>query len=84
MGVPHDQLPSWDSIQIVTAQLAHRPLLDDTAVATDVTIGGSADKPLHLDIPLFVSDMSFGASVARGQDGTRPRGRGCRHRHLLG
>jgi len=73
MGVPHDRLPAWDSIQIITAQLARRPLLDDDAVGTDVTIGGSATKPLHLDIPLFVSDMSFGAlsqeakvSLARG------------------
>ena len=29
--------------------------------ATDIVIGPNATKPLHLDIPLFVSDMSFGA-----------------------
>ena len=75
MGVPHDQLPRWDSIQFVTAQLARRPLLDDTEVGTDVTIGASAERPLRLDIPLFVSDMSFGAlspeakvALARGAD----------------
>jgi len=61
MGVRRDLLPSWDSIQIVTAQLARRPLLDHDSVATDVTIGGTADTPLVLEIPLFVSDMSFGA-----------------------
>lgn len=61
MGVPRDLLPSWDSIQFVTAQLARRPKLEDTAVATSVTIGAGAAKPLRLDIPLFVSDMSFGA-----------------------
>jgi glutamate synthase domain-containing protein 2 len=61
MGVPRDQLPSWDSIQFVTAQLDRKPLLDDVGVATDVTIGRSAASPLRLDIPLFVSDMSFGA-----------------------
>jgi glutamate synthase domain-containing protein 2/nitrite reductase/ring-hydroxylating ferredoxin subunit len=61
MGVPRDRLPAWDSIQIVTAQLATRPLLDDEAVGTDVTIGASAARPLRLEIPLFVSDMSFGA-----------------------
>jgi methylamine---glutamate N-methyltransferase subunit C len=61
MGVPRDELPTWDSIQFVTAQLARRPLLDDAAVGTDVTIGAGAARPLHLDIPLFVSDMSFGA-----------------------
>lgn len=61
MGVPRGQLPAWDSIQFVTAQVARRPLLDDVDVGTDVTIGAGAAKPLQLDIPLFVSDMSFGA-----------------------
>ncbi len=76
MGVPRDRLPSWDSIQIVTAQLAERPLLDDEPVGTGVTIGATAAKPLRLDIPLFVSDMSFGAlsqeakvALARGAEG---------------
>ncbi len=75
MGVPHDRLPAWDDIQIVTAQLAGRPLLDSDAVGTDVTIGASALSPLRLDIPLFVSDMSFGAlsqeakvALARGAE----------------
>lgn len=75
MGVPRDRLPSWDSIQIVTAQLATRPLLDDEPVGTDVVIGGSAERPLRLDIPLFVSDMSFGSlsleakvALARGAE----------------
>ncbi|HYL50654.1 MAG TPA: glutamate synthase-related protein [Acidimicrobiia bacterium] len=61
MGVPRQQLPSWDAINFVTAQLARLPLLDDVPVATDVCIGPNASKPLWLDIPLFVSDMSFGA-----------------------
>jgi glutamate synthase domain-containing protein 2/nitrite reductase/ring-hydroxylating ferredoxin subunit len=61
MGVPRDQLPTWDHIQFATAQLATRPLLDDHPVATGVTIGPAAARPLHLDLPLFVSDMSFGA-----------------------
>ena len=61
MGVPRDDLPKWDAIQFVTAQLAKRPLLDEVPVKTAVTIGPKAAKPLQLDIPLFVSDMSFGA-----------------------
>ena len=75
MGVPRDQLPKWDDIQIVTAQLARRPLLDDVEVSTGVTIGSNAAAPLELDIPLFVSDMSFGAlseeakvSLAKGAE----------------
>ena len=61
MGVPRKDLPHWDDIQILPAQLARKPLLDDQPVTTSVTIGPRADKPLQLDIPLFVSDMSFGA-----------------------
>lgn len=61
MGVPLTGLPRWDDIQILTAQLATRPLLDDAPVGTELVIGPEAKKPLRLDIPLFVSDMSFGA-----------------------
>ena len=61
MGVPLTELPRWDDVQLVTAQLARKPLLDDAAVATGVVIGPNAKKPLKLEIPLFVSDMSFGA-----------------------
>jgi len=61
MGVPGSDLPRWDDIQLVTGQLARPPLLDDVPVATEVVIGPNAQKPLRLEIPLFVSDMSFGA-----------------------
>ena len=61
MGVPRDQLPLWDDIQILTAQLHPVPLLDDEPVGTEIVIGPNAKKPLRLEIPLFVSDMSFGA-----------------------
>jgi len=61
MGVPRNELPSWDQIQIMTAQLARKPLLEDKQVGTELVIGPNAKKPLKLDIPLFVSDMSFGA-----------------------
>lgn len=61
MGVPRKDLPHWDDIQILPAQMARKPLLDDTPVDTSVTIGPRAQKPLSLSIPLFVSDMSYGA-----------------------
>lgn len=61
MGVPRDELPSWDDIQLLTAQLHKPPLLDDEPVGTDVIIGPNCQRPLKLEIPLFVSDMSFGA-----------------------
>jgi glutamate synthase domain-containing protein 2 len=61
MGVSRNKLPKWDDIQFIVAQLQRLPLLDDEPVGTDVTIGANARKPLKLDIPLLVSDMSFGA-----------------------
>lgn len=61
MGVPRQELPVWEDIQILTSQLHKVPLLDDAGVGTQVVIGPNAKKPLVLDRPLFVSDMSFGA-----------------------
>ena len=61
MGVDRNTLPKWESIQFLPAQLHRKPLLDDMEVTTEVVIGRKAKKPLMLDIPIFVSDMSFGA-----------------------
>tara|TARA_R110002096_G_scaffold49108_5_gene129944 strand:- start:13052 stop:14668 length:1617 start_codon:yes stop_codon:yes gene_type:complete len=61
MGVDRNTLPKWNDIQFLPAQLASRPLLDHEKVTTKVVIGPKAKKPLELDIPLFVSDMSYGA-----------------------
>ena len=75
MGVPRQQLPQWEDLQLLTAQLHRLPLLDDEAVRTETVIGPGAKRPLVLDRPLFVSDMSFGAlsyeakvALARGAE----------------
>lgn len=61
MGVPLNRLPRWSEIQVLTAQLARPPLLDSDPVGTEVILGPRARKPLRLEIPIIVSDMSFGA-----------------------
>ncbi len=61
MGVDRNTLPKWEDIQFLPAQLASRPLTDEIPVKSKVTIGRNAKKPLILDIPIFVSDMSLGA-----------------------
>ena len=61
MGVPRYQLPHWDDLQVMVAQMATKPLMEDVVVNTELVIGPKAKKPLKLRIPLFVSDMSFGA-----------------------
>jgi glutamate synthase domain-containing protein 2 len=61
MGIPGPELPLWSRIQILTAQLATLPQLEDVPVGTELVIGPRSKKPLRLEMPLFVSDMSFGA-----------------------
>ena len=61
MGVPRSELPDWNGIQFMVAQLARKPLLEDAPVGTELVVGPEAKRPLRLGIPLFVSDMSFGA-----------------------
>ncbi len=75
MGVPRQELPSWDDLQFITAQLNKLPQLDDVPVGAELVIGPRAAKPLHLELPIFVSDMSFGAlseeakvALARGAE----------------
>ncbi len=75
MGMPRNQLPMWDDLQFVTAQLATLPQLDDVPVESQLVIGPRARKPLQLSMPIFVSDMSFGAlseeakvALARGAE----------------
>ena len=75
MGVPRPTLPLWDDIQFLTGQLATKPLTEETEVGTELVVGPNAKKPLRLEIPIFVSDMSFGAlseeakiAMARGAE----------------
>lgn len=75
MGVPRNCLPKWDDLQILVAQLAKKPLMEDARVNTELVIGPYARKPLRLQKPLFVTDMSFGAlsqevkaALARGAE----------------
>ncbi len=75
MGIPIPELPQWKDIQILAAQMATKPLMEDVPVSSELIIGPNAKKPLKLGIPLFVSDMSFGAlseeakiSLAKGAE----------------
>lgn len=61
MGVPIPELPQWKDIQILAAQVATKPLMEEIPVNSELIIGPNAKKPLKLNTPLFVSDMSFGA-----------------------
>lgn len=44
MGIPRHELPHWDDLQIMTAQMANKPLME-VPVATELVIGPHAKKP---------------------------------------
>jgi len=52
---------SWDEILIKGAQLAKIPLNHEDPVNTKTIIGPQARQPLTIDVPVFVTHMSFGA-----------------------
>jgi len=54
-------VPSWDDILIKGAQLAKLPLDRDVSVNTRTIIGPMAKVPLVIEIPVYVTHMSFGA-----------------------
>jgi glutamate synthase domain-containing protein 2 len=53
--------PDWDTILFNGAQLFRMPLNEDESVSCKTIIGKTAKQPLELDIPFYVSHMSFGA-----------------------
>lgn len=60
MGTQMD-MPSWDEVLLLGAQLDPMPLNDDDEVITRTVIGRNAKQPMILESPVYVSHMSFGA-----------------------
>lgn len=54
-------MPGWDDILLLGAQLNPPPLEETELVQTMVVIGKHAKKPMILENPVYVSHMSFGA-----------------------
>jgi len=52
---------SWDELLIKGAQLATLPLNKGEQVETETIIGPGAAKPVVIQMPLFITHMSFGA-----------------------
>ncbi len=55
------EFPILDSLVFRGAQLYKMPLNEDVEVNTKTVIGKSAQKPMELKMPFYVSHMSFGA-----------------------
>lgn len=54
-------VPTFEALQFRPAQLAHLPLLDEDPVSLGVDLGARSGQPLHLEMPVLISHMSFGA-----------------------
>lgn len=54
-------MASWDDVLLMGAQLDPMPLDDDAEVNLKTVIGKKAAKPMELEMPVYISHMSFGA-----------------------
>lgn len=54
-------MPNWDDILVLGAQLNPMPLDEYAEVSLKTVIGKHAQKPMELDMPVYISHMSFGA-----------------------
>lgn len=55
------KMPNWDDILVLGAQLNPPPLDEHAEVSLQTVIGRHAKKPMVLDMPVYISHMSFGA-----------------------
>ena len=54
-------MPGWDDVLVLGAQLNPMPLDEHADVSLKTVIGKHAKKPMILDMPVYISHMSFGA-----------------------
>ena len=55
------KMPDWDDILVLGAQLNPPPLEEHAEVSLKTVIGKHAKKPMELEMPVYISHMSFGA-----------------------
>lgn len=55
------KMPGWDDILVLGAQLNPPPLDEHAEVSLKTVIGKHARKPMVIDMPVYISHMSFGA-----------------------
>ncbi len=55
------KMPNWDDVFVLGAQLNPMPLDEHANVSLKTVIGKHAKKPMVIDMPIYISHMSFGA-----------------------
>lgn len=61
----HLHLSPWESILLNPVHLFRFPVEDTQPIDTTVVIGPRAKKPLQLDIPIFITGMSYGTALSK-------------------
>ena len=54
-------MPNWEDILFLGCQLNPQPLESDVDVNIQTVIGKTAEKPLVIESPIYITHMSFGA-----------------------
>ena len=67
------KIPHWDELIFLPGTLTRFVIEGYREKCVTKTVLGSrfAKKPIELDIPIYITGMSFGALSARGEDGAR-------------
>ncbi|MDE6951566.1 MAG: FMN-binding glutamate synthase family protein, partial [Lachnospiraceae bacterium] len=55
------KMPDWDDVLVLGAQLNPMPLEEHAEVSLKTVIGKHAKRPMVLEMPVYISHMSFGA-----------------------
>ncbi len=60
-------VPDFSSILMLGAQLSRKPLEESEDVSLRTVIGKRAEKPMVIEMPVYISHMSFGALSGRAK-----------------
>ncbi len=66
----------WNKLTFNSVYLTRKPVMESVAIDTKVVIGSKAKRPLHIDIPILIAGMAYGAgpslrakiALAKGAD----------------
>lgn len=61
----HLHLSPWELLLLNPVHLHRFPVEDNVTIDTTVTIGPGASKPLNLQIPIFITGMSYGSALSK-------------------
>lgn len=61
----HLHLSPWEALLLNPVHLHRFPVKDQVNINTATVIGPRAEKPLKLDIPVFITGMSYGSALSK-------------------